>query len=254
MDKVKSTIKDFTSRGGHKTVAPAVQHEVYKQHETEDINKAVDKEVHQDHYHRTIQPIHDREVLPERHEARIAAVEEREFDHRDHQAIKENLVTDQAQFRDERVVEATTRTQTVAPTVGAEHVHHHVHETIQPVVEKETIQENVIHNVIPIHEVHHNAAKIHTTSELPPVSMSEFKSKGGVLGGREERYDGFEGEPKNIGGAKHVMGQTTMKKTSSHHGDFDRVDEAKAFGTTPLTTGERTTATTTGTGLGRRDS
>ena len=31
--------------------------------------------------------------------------------------------------------------------------------------------------------------------------MSDFKSKGGVLGGREERYDGFEGEPKNIGGS-----------------------------------------------------
>lgn len=30
--------------------------------------------------------------------------------------------------------------------------------------------------------------------------MSEFKKQGGVLSGREERYDGFEGEPRAIGG------------------------------------------------------
>lgn len=32
------------------------------------------------------------------------------------------------------------------------------------------------------------------------MTMDEFKKKGGVLGGRGERYDGFEGEPKHIGG------------------------------------------------------
>ena len=31
--------------------------------------------------------------------------------------------------------------------------------------------------------------------------MEEFKKQGGVLTGREERYDGFQGEPRNIGGA-----------------------------------------------------
>jgi len=30
--------------------------------------------------------------------------------------------------------------------------------------------------------------------------MDEFKHKGGVLSGREERYDEFQGVPKNIGG------------------------------------------------------
>ncbi len=31
--------------------------------------------------------------------------------------------------------------------------------------------------------------------------MSDFKKQGGVLSGREERYDGFEGEPKSVGGS-----------------------------------------------------
>lgn len=31
--------------------------------------------------------------------------------------------------------------------------------------------------------------------------MSEFKKQGGVLGGRGEKYDGFEGEPRAIGKA-----------------------------------------------------
>lgn len=36
---------------------------------------------------------------------------------------------------------------------------------------------------------------------MPPVSLADFKKQGGTLTGREERYDGFEGEPKAIGGA-----------------------------------------------------
>ena len=31
--------------------------------------------------------------------------------------------------------------------------------------------------------------------------MADFKKQGGSLTGREERYDGFEGEPKAVGGA-----------------------------------------------------
>jgi len=31
--------------------------------------------------------------------------------------------------------------------------------------------------------------------------MADFKKQGGVLTGREERYDGFEGEPRSVGGA-----------------------------------------------------
>lgn len=31
--------------------------------------------------------------------------------------------------------------------------------------------------------------------------MQDFKKQGGVLGGRGEKYDGFEGEPRSIGKA-----------------------------------------------------
>lgn len=31
--------------------------------------------------------------------------------------------------------------------------------------------------------------------------MADFKKQGGSLSGREERYDGFEGEPRAVGGA-----------------------------------------------------
>ncbi|CAD0109591.1 unnamed protein product [Aureobasidium uvarum] len=31
--------------------------------------------------------------------------------------------------------------------------------------------------------------------------MADFRKQGGVLTGREERYDGFEGEPRTVGGA-----------------------------------------------------
>lgn len=72
--------------------------------------------------------------------------------------------------------------------------HHRVHELIQPVVQKYTIETHIIHTTIPIHEVHHNAAHHHASSPLPAVSMADFKKQGGVLTGREERYDFFEGE------------------------------------------------------------
>jgi hypothetical protein len=110
----------------------------------------------------------------------------------------------------------------------------HIHETIQPVVHKETVQPSVVHTTVPIHEVHHNASQHHQTSELPAMSLAEFKQQGGVLGGREERYDGFEGEPKHIGGTlKHMMDGKTSKRDSGHaaglkegsmHGDFAPLD------------------------------
>lgn len=66
-------------------------------------------------------------------------------------------------------------------------------------VQKETIQPTVVHTTIPVHESHHNKDIHHETTSLPAMTMSEFQSKGGVLNGREERHDGFEGEPKKIG-------------------------------------------------------
>lgn len=205
MDKAKAAITDFMSKSGHhdttvhEAVAPAVQHEVVKPHVHEEVQTAVDKEVHQDHYHRTVQPVQDREVLPEQHTAKLGAVQHREFDHRDHDSTKRNLIDEQARFKDERRVDHTTHSQSAAAAIGGEHVHHHIHETIQPVVQKETIQPNVVHTTVPIHEVHHNKATHHSTTALPPMTMDQFKAKGGALTGREERYDAFEGVPKNIG-------------------------------------------------------
>ncbi|KAL5116550.1 hypothetical protein ACEQ8H_005546 [Pleosporales sp. CAS-2024a] len=245
MDKVKAALSDFTSKSGHhdttvhEAVAPAVTHETIKPHRHEEINTAVDKEVHQDHYHRTVQPIAHREVLPDTHTAKLGEVQHREFDHRDHESTKRNLVQEQAQFKDERRVEATTQSQSVAPTIGGEHVHHHIHETIQPVVQKETIQPNVVHTTVPIHEVHHNAATHHETTSLPTMTMDQFQQKGGVLSGREERYDQFEGVPKNIGGGtaggfgRLRDGASVSHTGSSHHkhGDFNETPNHAARGT-----------------------
>ncbi|KAF2856417.1 hypothetical protein T440DRAFT_463762 [Plenodomus tracheiphilus IPT5] len=236
MDKAKAAITDFMGRSGHhdttvhEAVAPAVTQETIKPHVHEEVNTAIDKEVHQDHYHRTVQPVQDREVLPEKHEAKIGAVQHREFDHRDHDSTKRNLVAEQAQFKDERRIDATSHSQSVAPVVGGEHVHHHIHETIQPVVQKETIQPSVVHTTVPIHEVHHNKATHHETTALPAMTMDQFKSKGGSLTGREERYDEFEGVPKNIGsstagGLGAVSGLAHKEGHHSHaHGTANPLD------------------------------
>ncbi|KAF1364966.1 hypothetical protein EJ07DRAFT_96908 [Lizonia empirigonia] len=237
MDKAKAAITDFMSKSGHhdttvhEAVAPAVQHEVVKPHLHEEVQTAVDKEVHQDHYHRTVQPVQDREILPEQHTAKLGAVQHREFDHRDHDSTKRNLIDEQARFKDERRVDGTTHSQSAAAAIGGEHVHHHIHETIQPVVQKETIQPNVVHTTVPIHEVHHNKATHHSTTALPAMTMDEFKQKGGALTGREERYDAFEGVPKNIG-AGTAGGFGAIREGEGHrdhhhipgaarHGDYD---------------------------------
>ncbi|KAK6439872.1 hypothetical protein LTR95_003904 [Oleoguttula sp. CCFEE 5521] len=218
MDSAKAAVKDFMSKSGHhdttvhEKVAPAVVHETVERQKREEVVSAIDKEVHQDHYHTSVQPVKDREVLPEQHHHNIIPVEHRSFEHDEAEKVKAKLAAEQAQFRDHRqVVEGSTQ-RSVAPVIAGEHVHHHVHETIQPVIEKQTIEPHVIHTTVPIHEVHHNAAQHHSASALPAVSMSDFKKQGGVLTGREERYDGFEGEPRAIGGA--IGGATGSHGTS----------------------------------------
>ncbi|KAH0371601.1 hypothetical protein KCU65_g1788, partial [Aureobasidium melanogenum] len=214
MDSAKAAVKEFMSKAGHhdttvhEKVAPAVTHESHQLQQHEQIQTAIDKEIHQDHYHTSIQPIKDREVLPEQHHHNLAAVEHRSFEHGNDAQVKERLAAEAAQFRDERTELEAVHSKSIAPTIGGEHIHHHVHETIQPVVNKETIEPHVVHTTVPIHEVHHNAAQHHTASALPAVSMADFKKQGGVLTGREERYDGFEGEPRTVGGA-HTSSTTT---------------------------------------------
>ena len=58
------------------------------------------------------------------------------------------------------------------------------------------------------------------------MTMEQFKAKGGSLTGREERYDEFEGVPKNIGGVSTLAGaeglhhKTTHDHSSARHGDL----------------------------------
>ncbi|QDS74627.1 hypothetical protein FKW77_009095 [Venturia effusa] len=207
MEKAKAAVSDFMSKSGHhdttvhEKVAPAVTHNTTTPQRHEEIQTAIDKEVHQDHYHTSVQPVQDREVLPEQHHHNLKAVEHRELHHGNQEDVSRKLEIEAAKFKNEHVRAPERRTEGVAPSVAGEHVHHHVHETIQPIVQKETIEPHVVHTTVPIHEVHHNAAQHHSTSALPTVSMQDFKKQGGVLGGRGEKYDGFEGEPRAIGKA-----------------------------------------------------
>ncbi|KAK4696136.1 hypothetical protein P7C71_g1734, partial [Lecanoromycetidae sp. Uapishka_2] len=207
MDKAKAAVSDFMSKAGHhdttvhEKVAPAVVNETIIKHKHEEAQTAIDREVHQDHYHTSVQPIKDREVLPEQHQHNIIPVEHREHQHGNPEAIKARLEQERLQFQNTRTEGSTQESHSVAPVIAGEHVHHHVHETIQPIVNKETIQPSVVHTTVPIHEVHQHEAKHHAASALPAVSMADFKKQGGSLTGREERYDGFEGEPRAVGGA-----------------------------------------------------
>ncbi|KAK4188905.1 hypothetical protein QBC35DRAFT_179935 [Podospora australis] len=226
MDKAKRVVEDFTSRAGHhdttvtENVAPAVEHETIRPTQHEEINTAINKEIHQDHYHRKVQPVHDTQVLPEQHMHKQGKVINREFDNRDDASTERALRAEAGKLRDERTVTGTTHTQSHAPVVQGEQVHHHVHETVQPVVHKETIQPSVVHTTVPIHETHHEQAKIHGTTTLPAVSMDEFKRQGGALGGQSSRTGTFEGCPKGVhmAGCGHADGsgpQPSMSTTSS---------------------------------------
>ncbi|KAK3174518.1 hypothetical protein OEA41_001764 [Lepraria neglecta] len=222
MDKAKAAVSEFMHKAGHhdttvhEKVAPAVVNENITKVRHEEAQTAIDREVHQDHYHTSVQPVKDREVLPEQHSHNIIPVEHREHQHGDAEAIKARLEQERLQFKNTRTQGATQESHSVAPVIAGEHVHHHVHETIQPVVNKETIQPSVVHTTVPIHEVHQNEAKHHAASALPAVSMADFKKQGGSLTGREERYDGFEGEPRAVGGA--LGGSTGTTGTTGHHG------------------------------------
>lgn len=114
-------------------VAPAVEHtHVKSQHETRE-QTFVEKEKHQDHYHTTIQPLKDSEVLPEKHDY-TQETKNRSINNDDSTA-KAKAEADRAGFKstsEEKQFESKTK----EPTLGEEHVHHHLHETIQPVIEK----------------------------------------------------------------------------------------------------------------------
>ncbi|KAI9752366.1 MAG: hypothetical protein M1815_000578 [Lichina confinis] len=234
MEKAKAAVSDFIDdrhkTGHHDTtvhenVAPAVVNETVKKTRHDEIQTAVvkaddpsataDREVHQDHHHTTVQPIKDREVLPETHKHHVAPVQERHLDHGNDADIRRRLEQERARFHDTRVEAPTVQSQSTAPTVAGEHVHHHVHETIQPVLQKEVIQPTVVHTTVPVHEVHHKEPVHHTASALPAVSLSDYQRQGGTLSGRNERIDGFEGEPKAVAAA---IGGTPLSSSTGHTG------------------------------------
>jgi len=205
MEKAKAAVSNFLSKDGHhettvhETVNPAITKEVVKPEHHEHVQKAVDREVHQHHHHTSVQPITHQEVLPEKHAHNIANTEHREIKHGNDDHVRQRLEAERAQFKNVKEVGDTHHTSSTAPVATGEHIHHHVHENIQPVIQKETIQPSVVHTTIPVHEVHHNEAKHHTATTLPTVTMTDFQKQGGSLGGRDERTDRFQGEPRAVG-------------------------------------------------------
>lgn len=94
---------------------------------------------------------------------------------------------------------------------------------------------------MPIHEVHHNEARIHGTSTLPPVSMEQYKKQGGALGGAAERTGAFEGCPKGVSDTS----TTSRTGVSSSNNINTGTSAMKSSGTT----GTTSSSTTSGPGL-----
>ncbi|KAF2483184.1 hypothetical protein BDY17DRAFT_249600 [Neohortaea acidophila] len=196
----------------HERVAPAIYHETISRHEHEELVTVIEKEFTQDHFHTSVQPITDSETAEEQHHHNNLPVEDRHFEHDDIDDRDSRLAAEREKFKDETYHVNGEHTQNVVPTVTGERIHHHVHEIIQPIVNKMTIEPHIIHSTVLIREIHHNASKHHILSALPAVTMAEFKRQGGVLVGREERWDSFEGEPRSVGG---VLGTPHTATTGS---------------------------------------
>lgn len=180
---------------------PAVEHEEIQPEKLEKEYTAIDRERHQDHYQTKVQPIQDKEVLPEQHHHVKEASEKKIFHHGDNEQAEERLEDEADELgvnENKRKVAPTVTTEAEGEVIEAEHVHHHIHENIQPVIEKETIEPHVVHKTKAVHEVHHEAPKHHEATQLPPVTMDEFKKQNGRLDGAGERTDTFEGEPRPV--------------------------------------------------------
>jgi len=286
MNKAKEAVAGFLNKDGkhdttvHESINPAVTNERVTRTQHEEQQTAIDREVHQDHHHTSIQPVKDREVLPEQHSHQMAGVEHRHHQHGNDDHVKQRLEAEASQFKNTREVGDVQHSSSQGGTIAGEHVHHHVHENIQPIVQKETIQPSVVHTTVPIHEVHQNEAKHHTATQLPAVSMGEFRNQGGHLGGREERTDAFKGEPRSVGGTlggHGAQGTTSLTEEEGRRGysntsgthnsnalnkadpriDSDR-DGSRTVGGTTGTTGNigagSSAPGTTGTGIGRNTS
>lgn len=245
MDSAKAAIKDFLGKSGqhdttvHEKVNPAVTNETITRTEHERPTTVVDKEVHQDHHHTSVQPINEAARLPEQHHHKVIPVEHRQFEHGNTDEDRQRVAAEHSKFQDSvRRVEGEHATS-VQQAVGGEHHHHHIHETIQPVINRATVEPHVVHTTVPVHEQHHNAAQHHATSVLPAVSREEFERQGGVLSGREERTDGFAGEPRAIG-----------QQTLGHKGDSHVTGDNVTRGDHASATGAGFTGSATGAAVG----
>jgi hypothetical protein len=76
--------------------------------------------------------------------------------------------------------------------------------------------------------------------------MADFKNQGGVLSGREERYDGFQGEPRQIGGS---LGNEASSMGAA--GLEGRSTDATGTNLSGTGHGHHSHTTGTGSGLGR---
>ncbi|KAL9529315.1 hypothetical protein SMMN14_07396 [Sphaerulina musiva] len=214
MEEARHAIEAFLARNGHhdttvhETVAPAVTHELVTRTEHRNLTRAVDREIHQDHYHTSVQPITQEERSEEQNHNVVQDVEEQNFEYGDPEDTSRRLAELDAEYQNSREEVIAESTTTELPTIEGLHVHHHVHERIQPVIDKRTYETHIYHVVVPVREIHHNAAHYHPSSPLATVTLDQFKQAGGTLNGREERYDAFEGEPRAV--SKALSGQTSF--------------------------------------------
>jgi hypothetical protein len=130
MDKAKAAVSDFLHKDGHhsttvhETVNPAIQNEHVTKTKHENVQTAVDREIHQDHHHTSVQPIQHQEVLPEQHSHNVVGVDHREIKHGNDDHIKQRLEAERAQFKNTQEIGETQHSQSAAPTLTGEHVHH----------------------------------------------------------------------------------------------------------------------------------
>jgi hypothetical protein len=120
------------------------------------------------------------------------------------QPAPELLTFEQAQqFQSTSTVLPTARGNVESVTIQGEHIHHHVHERVQPVIEREVVQSTVVHTTIPVHERIEHEPTFHPATVQPKMTMEEYRRAGGILEGRGEICERFEGEPqvKQNGGA-----------------------------------------------------
>ncbi|KAH0610618.1 uncharacterized protein H6S33_012145 [Morchella sextelata] len=225
MQSMKNAAKEFISRDKkHDTEVreafnPAVTKEVIIPKETEETTIAVDRELHQRHYQTRVQPIEDKEVLPEEHRHQVMPVETRVTKDVDEDLVRRRLEEEKLKFKSTREVLPVEHTNIAGATITGEHAHHHVYEQVQPVIEREVIQPAVIHTTVPIHERIEHAPTFHPVTVQPKMTLEEYKRAGGVLEGRNETIDMFEGEPevRENGGAHQTHPDAYGHGKHHHH-------------------------------------